>query len=141
MCSGRQGMSSKRLQDVFSVTIFRLPRRLDILKICLQDVLKTCLQDVFSVTKFFVFQDALMTSCEISSRRLQDQKMFAGLTLSCTATDQTENAGDQNCWQNRESRTAALRETCVWLIIWMPIEKIDYKTFESHMYCEYFFCE
>ena len=40
-----QDMSSRRLQDVFSVTIFRLPRRL---------------QDVFK------------TFCEMSSRRFQD---------------------------------------------------------------------
>ena len=48
------------------------------------------------------------------------------LRLSCTATDQTENARDKTCWQNRVSRTGALRETYVWLIIWMPIEKIDH---------------
>ena len=35
-----QDMSSRHLQDVFNVTIFRLPRRLE-------DVLKTYLQDVF----------------------------------------------------------------------------------------------
>ena len=33
-------------QDVFSVTIFRLPRRVeDVLKTCLEDVLKACLED------------------------------------------------------------------------------------------------
>ena len=35
-----QDMSSRHLQDVFNVTIFRLPRRLE-------DVFKTYLQDVF----------------------------------------------------------------------------------------------
>ena len=40
-------MSSRRLQHVVSVTILRLPRRLeDVLKTCLEDVLKTCLEDV-----------------------------------------------------------------------------------------------
>ena len=67
-------MSPRRLQDVFktclqdafSVTIFRLPRRLedvledvkllrwrrveDVFKTCLQDVFKTCLQDVFKMS-------------------------------------------------------------------------------------------
>ena len=42
-----QDMSSRRLQHVFSVTILRLPRRLeDVLKTCLEDVLKTCLEDM-----------------------------------------------------------------------------------------------
>ena len=57
-----QDMSWRRLQHVFSVTILRLPRRLedvledekllrwrrleDVLKTCLEDVLKTCLEDV-----------------------------------------------------------------------------------------------
>ena len=56
-----QDMSWRRLQHVFSVTILRLPRRLedvledekllrwrrleDVLKTCLEDVLKTCLED------------------------------------------------------------------------------------------------
>ena len=57
-----EDMSSRRLQHLFSVTILRLPRRLedvledekllrwrrleDVLKTCLEDVLKTCLEDV-----------------------------------------------------------------------------------------------
>ena len=56
-------MSWRRFQNVFSVTIFRFPRRLEdvlkaswkrkncyaegVLKICLQNVLTTCLQNVF----------------------------------------------------------------------------------------------
>ena len=48
-----QDMSSRRFQDVFSVTIFRLPRRL-------QDVL----QDVFKTSS--------RRLCKTSSRRLQD---------------------------------------------------------------------
>ena len=48
------------------------------------------------------------------------------LRLSCTATNQIENAGDQNCWQNCVSGTGAFHETCVWLIIWMPYEKTDH---------------
>ena len=40
-------MSSRRLQDVFSVTIFCLPRRLQNV---LQDVFKTFLQDIFKTS-------------------------------------------------------------------------------------------
>ena len=40
----RQDMSSRRLQDVFNVTIFRLPRRL-------QDVFARRLQDVLEDVK------------------------------------------------------------------------------------------
>ena len=60
-----QDMSSRRLQDVFSVTVFRLPRHL---ARCLQDVFKTYLQDAEDVLKK-------------SSRRLQDQLMFAGVDI------------------------------------------------------------
>ena len=49
------------------------------------------------------------------------------LRLSCTATDQTGNAGGQNCWINQVFWTGALRGTCVLLIIWMPIEKMIIK--------------
>ena len=42
-----EDMSSKRLQDSFSVRIFRLPRRL---ARCLQDIFKTYLQDVFKTS-------------------------------------------------------------------------------------------
>ena len=58
--------SSRRLQHVFSVTVLRLPRRLqdvledkkflrwrrlqDVLKIRLEDVLKTCLEEVFKTS-------------------------------------------------------------------------------------------
>ena len=53
-----QDMSSKRLQDVFSATIFRLPRRLqDVLQDLkllrskrVEDVFKTCLEDVFKTS-------------------------------------------------------------------------------------------
>ena len=68
-----QDMSSRRLEDVFSVTIFRLPRRL-------QDVFKTYLQDVFKTswkTKNCYAEDMLKTS----SRRLENQQMFAGKYL------------------------------------------------------------
>ena len=56
-----QEISSRRFQDVFSVTVFRLPRRL-----------QHVLQDVFKTRKT---EDVLKTS----SRRLQDEQMFAGL--------------------------------------------------------------
>ena len=91
-------MSWRRLQQVFSVTFFRLPRRLeDVLKTSwrrlantswrhlprrLQDVFKTNLQDVFKKswkTKNCYAGDALKTS----SRRLEDQQMFAGYILCC----------------------------------------------------------
>ena len=61
-----QDMSSRRVEDVFSVIIFRLPRRLqdilrDVFKYVLEDkkflhwrrvedVLKTCLEDVFKTS-------------------------------------------------------------------------------------------
>ena len=71
-----QDMSSRRLQDVFGVTIFRLPRRLhDVLKTSLQDVFK---QGVFKTcwkTKNCYAEEVLKTS----SRRLEDQQMFAGM--------------------------------------------------------------
>ena len=57
------------LEDVFSVTIFRLPRRL-------QDVFKTCLQDLFQRRLLNVFarrlQDVFNTSSRRYPRRLQD---------------------------------------------------------------------
>ena len=98
-----QDMSWRRLQEVFNVTIFRLPRRLqDVLLIRLedisQDVLKTSwrrFRDLFARC----FQDIIKTSwrrlgrreivalktCwrrleDISGRRLEDQQMFAGPT-------------------------------------------------------------
>ena len=67
-----QDMSWRRLQHVFSVTILRLPRRLedvledekllrwrrleDVLKTCLEDVLKTCLKDVWKTYLEDVFK-------------------------------------------------------------------------------------
>ena len=84
------------LEDVFSVTIFRLPRRLqdvledvkllrwrrveDVFKTCLQDVFKTCLQDVFSVTIFRLPRRFFKTSssrrlCKTSSRCLGRRKI------------------------------------------------------------------
>ena len=65
-----QDRSSRRLQDIFSVTIFRLPR-------LLQDVFARRLQDIFKTswkTKNCYAKDLWKTS----SRRLQDQQMFAG---------------------------------------------------------------
>ena len=62
-------MSRKRLQHVFSITVFRLPRRLaktsrrrlegiskDVLKTCLEDVLKTYLEDLLKTCLGDVFQ-------------------------------------------------------------------------------------
>ena len=62
----------RRLQHVFSVTVLRLPRRLedvlkttwktkkcydeDVLKTCLEDVLKTCLEDVLKTSWKHVFK-------------------------------------------------------------------------------------
>ena len=46
-----QDMSSRRCEDVFSVTIFRLPRRL-----------ARCLQDVFIKTKNLYAEDVLKTN-------------------------------------------------------------------------------
>ena len=74
-----QDMSSRRFQDVFSVTIFCLPRRL---ARCVEDVLKK---------KNFNAEDVLKTSLRLvfktSSRRLEDQLMFAGLVhVRCTTS-------------------------------------------------------
>ena len=76
-----EDMSSKRLQDAFSVRIFRLPRRL---ARCLHDIFKTYLQDVFKTswkTKNCYAEDVLKTSSrqvlKTSSRRSEDQQMFA----------------------------------------------------------------
>ena len=89
--------SSRRLQDVFSVTLFvfqdvflkclqdvfktsprRLARRLqDVFKTCLQDVLQLCLQDVL--------EDKKNVTLKTTSRRIQDvfstsspRRMFLG---------------------------------------------------------------
>ena len=67
------------LEDVFSITIFRLPRRLQDVS---RDVFKTSLQDVFKTsrkTKNYYAENVLKTS----SRRLEDQQMFAGNYLHC----------------------------------------------------------
>ena len=87
--------------------IFLFPRPLedilktcleDVLKTCLEDVLKTCLQDVFKTSLQDVFKTSWKTkSCyaedvwktssrhvlKTSSRRLQEQQMFAGNLCSC----------------------------------------------------------
>ena len=57
-----QGMSSRRLEDVFSATIFCLPRRL---ARGLENVLKTFSRHVLKT----------------SGRRLEDKQIFAGLVL------------------------------------------------------------
>ena len=54
------------LEDVFSITIFRLPRRLQDVS---RDVFKTSRK-----TKNYYAENVLKTS----SRRLEDQQMFAG---------------------------------------------------------------
>ena len=68
-----QDMSWKHLEDVFAVTIFRLLRGL---ARCLQDVFKTSWK-----TKYFYAEDVLKRSSrhflKTSSRRLEDQQMFA----------------------------------------------------------------
>ena len=74
-----QDMSWRRLQHVFSVTIFRLPRRLeDVLQIRLEDVLEDK-----KLLRWRRLEDVLKTCLEdISWRRLQDvseaNKIFTG---------------------------------------------------------------
>ena len=70
------------LEDVFSVTIFCLPRRLE-------DVFKTYLQDIFQTswkTKTCYTEDMLKTSSrhvlKTSSTRLEYQQMFASVLLN-----------------------------------------------------------
>ena len=81
-----QDMSWRRLQDVFSVRIFRLPRGpQDVFKRSSRRLANTSwrhlsrrLEDVFktsSKTKNCYAEDVLKTS----SRRFEDQEMFAGL--------------------------------------------------------------
>ena len=72
-------MSPGRLQDDFSKTIVRLPRRL-------QDVAKTYLQGVFKMswmTKKCYAEDVLKTSSmhalKMSSRFVEDQQIFTGI--------------------------------------------------------------
>ena len=71
--------SSRRLQDVFSLIIFCLPRRL-------QDVFKTSLQDVFKTSskrlgrrKIVTLKTSSRHVLKTSSRRLENQQMFAGI--------------------------------------------------------------
>ena len=64
--------SSRRLEDVFSVTIFRFPRRLqDFFKTCLQDVFRRRLQNVLKSLQN-VFARSLQNVSKTSSRRFQD---------------------------------------------------------------------
>ena len=66
----------KSLEDLFSVTIFRLPRRLeDVLKKSWKT--KNCYtEDVLKTTSRHVFRT--------SSRCLEDQQMFAGMCEFCS---------------------------------------------------------
>ena len=84
----QQDMSWRRLQHVFSVTIVRLPRRLEyVLKTCLEDVLedqkllrwrrledvlKTCIEDVLKVC----LEDVLKTCLEDVLKTLWRQTKF-----------------------------------------------------------------
>ena len=61
-------MSSRCLQDIFCVTIFRLPRRLQDV---LQDVFKTSLQDVFKMFSRCL-QDVLEDVKLLRRRRVED---------------------------------------------------------------------
>ena len=120
-----QDMSSRRLQDVFSVTIFRLPRGLqDVFKTSckrssrrLQDVFKTPLQDVFKTswkTKNCYAEDVLKTSTrhvlKTSGRRLEDQQMFVGLVmtpLSCNRSSRiSRDIGDRVNRRNIKNMTS-----------------------------------
>ena len=70
-----------RLQDAFSVTMFCLPRRL---ARCFQEPSRH-LQDVFTRRFQDVLEDVKLLRwrrVKTSSRRLQDQQMFAGYTMS-----------------------------------------------------------
>ena len=96
-CRCLQDMSSRRLEDIFSVTIFLFPRRL-------QDVFKTFLQDVFKTSwkaKNCYAEDVLKTP----SRRLQDQQMFAGLLNKNINFDKNEAESKM------ENLTHSFRET------------------------------
>ena len=78
----RQDMSSRRLEDVFSITIFCLARYLqDVLKTpsrCLQGVLKTSWK-----TKHCYAEGVLKTFSrhvlKTSARRLENHQIFAGI--------------------------------------------------------------
>ena len=80
--------SWRRLQHVFSVTILRLPRRLeDVLKTCLEDVLKTCLEDVLKTCLEDVLktclEDVLKTCLEDVLKTLYRQaKYLLGISVS-----------------------------------------------------------
>ena len=64
-----QGMSSRRLKEVFSVIIFRLPKRL-------QDLL----QDVFKMSSKSLGKRKIVT-LKTCWRHLQDQQMLAGNSI------------------------------------------------------------
>ena len=85
-----QDISSRRLQHVFSVTIFRLPRRL-------QDVFKTSLQDVFKTSSRRLGRRKIVT-LKKCWRRLQDQQMFAGLVASDLRSE-TKGTRFESCCQ------------------------------------------
>ena len=77
-------MSSRRLQDVFSVTIFCLPRRLqDILKTSCKNVLKTFSRRICKMSSRRLGRRKIVT-LKTSSRRLEDQQMFAGYWVKMT---------------------------------------------------------
>ena len=101
-----QDMSWRRLQHVFSVTIFCLPRRLEdvlktswktkncyaedvlktcleeVLRTCLEDFLKTCLEDVLKTSWRHILKTSWRHVLKTSSRRLGDKKKWGYLHLT-----------------------------------------------------------
>ena len=72
-----QDMYSRRPEDIFSATIFRLPRHLeDVLKTC-SSLFARCLEDVLEDEKFLRWRrvEDVFKTC------LEDQPMFAGMFL------------------------------------------------------------
>ena len=96
-------MSSTRLQHVFSVTIFRLPRRLqDVFKTSrkktkncyAEDVLKTCLEDVFKTP-------GKQTKCSLGISASNKSTLFVDSNLQSTKSqEQAKNNPRLTCSKN-----------------------------------------
>ena len=87
-------LSSRHLEDVFSVTIFRFPRRR--LARCLQDVFKTSLQDVLRRSwkaKNFYTEDVLKTSSRHVLKTSWRPTNVCWVNFKAKITDQTGHNG------------------------------------------------
>ena len=95
-----QDMSWKRLENVFSVTIFCLPGRLeDVLKTSCKDVLKTSWKTKNCYVTLKTSEDVFKTCLtrrlqDMSSRRLQD--VYWECLLGISASKKSKSASDRS---------------------------------------------